>query len=426
MRILCTADLHIGRVSSRLPPEAEAAECTAREVWSRIVDLALAEKVDLVAVAGDVIDASANYFEAFGPLEQGLRKLSDAGIETCFVAGNHDFEALPRFFGQFSNPRVHLLGRDGVWQRHTIERNNERLHVDGWSFHSAQHAGSPLLGYECKRDAVPVLGLLHSDVEQTYSSYAPCTPDELHAAGPDVWLLGHIHRPREFPGGAKVACYPGSPQALDPGEQGAHGIVLIEWPGSGAPTMSKRPLSTIRYEEFPISIDGCEDESGVELALHAGLEKQLQVCLTEAGPLRWLNCRVRLNGRTGMHSQLALHGMPNIGQLRKSAQRVTALVQSLTVETRPMLDIEKLAIGCSPRALLAQLLLALDRREEHPLLAKAQQRLVADFQTMPIDGDGSNGEESISPQQPPDEAAIREMLLTQGYRLLAQFGENAS
>lgn len=419
MRILCTADLHIGRISSRLPPEANSAAFTARAAWARVVDLALKEKVHVVAVAGDVIDESGNYFEAFGPLEAGLRKLSDARIEVFFVAGNHDFDSLPRFFNQFHDPRAHLLGRDGNWQRHTLERDGERMHIDGWSFPRKAYNTNPLNSYRCERDGAPVLGLLHADVGQP-SSYAPCSGAELLAAGPAVWLLGHVHRAREFPSGAALAFYPGSPQALDPGEDGAHGAKIIEWPAAGVPALRHCPISTIRYEQFDLTVDGRDDEPAIEEALHCAMAEQLQECAADAGPVEVLISRVRLCGHTAIHSKLARYGWPRVDNLEHSAHGIKARIESVEVNTRPTLDLDALAQGNSPPAILSRLLLALDRGEDLPPVADMHQRLAAAFRVMTVDGDGAPGGEGAPAQESPDAEGTRALLLKQGHRLLAQ------
>ena len=426
MRILCTADLHIGRVSSRLREGTDSTAFTTRAAWLRVVDLALTEKVDAVAVAGDVIDASGNYFEAFGPLETGLRRLSGAGIETFLVAGNHDFDSLPRFCDQFRDPRVHLLGRGGVWQRHTLAREGvPRLHIDGWSFRAADHRANPLLGYRCERDATPVLGLLHSDVEGAYSSYAPCSPAELLSAGPTLWLLGHIHRTNQWSTSSAIAFYPGSPQALDPGERGVHGAWVIDWPPGSPPALRHCPLSTMRYETLALGLDGCDDEPMIEAALHGLLEEKLRAGAAEAGPLALLTCRVRLQGRTKRHSHLARHGWPRIDQLCRTAQGVTAVIERVEVDTRPVLDLDVLSQGTSPPSFLARLLLALERGENHPLLGAAQQHIETAFRTMSVDGDSEPGGEAAPTQEIPDAARVRALLLTQGHRMLGQLVDPA-
>jgi DNA repair protein SbcD/Mre11 len=63
LKILCTADIHIGRRSSRLLPGADPRVHSAAEAWLRITERAVQDRVDLLLVAGDLVDR-ANRFSA--------------------------------------------------------------------------------------------------------------------------------------------------------------------------------------------------------------------------------------------------------------------------------------------------------------------------------------------------------------------------
>ena len=184
MRILCCGDLHMGRRSSRVPEEIDGRDFACATAFDTLVEIALRERVELVLLAGDVVDRANRYFEAFGPLESGLARLAAAGVVTCAVAGNHDFDVLPRLAVAVAPERFHLLGEGGVWERRTIElASGARLHVDGWSFPREHVMTSPLDDYDPSRfgstedSGLPVIGLLHADTASTESRYAP-TPVE--------------------------------------------------------------------------------------------------------------------------------------------------------------------------------------------------------------------------------------------------------
>ena len=52
MKLLVTADLHIGRRCSKLPADV-ARDHAPVEMWRRIVDFAIEEQVDALLIAGD-------------------------------------------------------------------------------------------------------------------------------------------------------------------------------------------------------------------------------------------------------------------------------------------------------------------------------------------------------------------------------------
>src|SRR6476659_9442001 len=134
MRVLCTGDVHLGRPLSQIPDSSALKGVSSTAAWRAIVKLALEEKVDLLAISGDLVDAANRYYEAIGPVEEGIRQLADAGIPVVAVAGNHDHSALPRIADRLDGALT-LLGRHEQWERWTLMRDGRpALHVDGWSF----------------------------------------------------------------------------------------------------------------------------------------------------------------------------------------------------------------------------------------------------------------------------------------------------
>ena len=106
MRILHTADWHIGRRLGRHDRTAEM-----REAIDEVVAIADREHVDLVIVAGDVFDRAAPPVEALSLGLGSLLRLAE-GRPVVVVAGNHDapelFEALSPLLRQRG---VHAIGR---------------------------------------------------------------------------------------------------------------------------------------------------------------------------------------------------------------------------------------------------------------------------------------------------------------------------
>lgn len=431
MKVLCTADVHLGRVSSRLG--GAGGTHSARGAWERIAELALREKVDALAVAGDLIDAQNRYFEAFGPVEKHLRRLADAGIECFLSAGNHDAGLLPRFFDQFSHERVHFLGRGGRWESAGLVRDGKvLLRVDGWSFPKAQHSADPLMGYPRQGPpGCPVLGLLHADMDQPQSVYAPCRSADLPREAGQFWLLGHVHATKQFESAAAglAGLYPGSPQALDPGESGWHGAWIAEWAGPGQPVLRRAGLSSVRYEEVEVPMEGAASEEAADAAILQRLEERLQAVGPEAGDLRLLSCRMRLTGRTRLHRGLAARDFSGFQELRRSepGARFEGQIERVQVETRPHLELAELAKSDNPPGILARLLLALESGADHPLLARAREDLGRRFADLRIEGDLDRREGPADPRrQAPDEARTRGLLLEQGRRLLAELLEGGA
>ena len=367
MKILCTGDLHIGRRSSQLPADAPPAESSAAAAWARIVDLALHEAVDVVAISGDVIDQANRFFEAIGALESGLRTLSTAGIEVVLVSGNHDHDILPRAVDSLGAPSVHLLGRGGVWERRTIERRGVRLHLDGWSFPAGRYEASPLATYALPTDGTPVMAIVHGDLDQPRSVYAPISRAELRRHPHVLFLLGHIHARSAIneTNGAR-AFYPGSPQALDPGEPGRHGVEIIEYSEDGFDARFV-PISSVRYEVVPVDISGMERRDDVDVAITRAVTSLLEEAVTRDAALRQLRCRVRLTGDTVLHSELDREVERRAGALELTRGAGRATVGGVEIATRPRRDLAEIEAGKGVAAVVARLLLELESGESGAL-----------------------------------------------------------
>ncbi len=428
MKILAAGDLHIGRGSTRIPVHLDGRRHTAVSCWDRLVDRALLEKVDLVVLSGDIVDQDNGFYEAAGPLEAGVRRLAANGILTIAVAGNHDHDVLPRLARGLSPAVFRLLGQGGRWERIRVQSGEFALDVDGWSFPAARVTESPLLGHEFPASAgIPVLRLLHADLDQPRSPYAPVALAELRAAPKGFWLLGHVHAPAlyERPG-ENTVLYPGSPQALDPGEPGIHGVWIIELHPGQLFSARQIPLSTVRYGTLGIDLTGVEDTGVLERSLTSSISTYLDSVLSEAGPLRCLSLRLRLHGRTPLHRGLETELARISEDYTLTAGDLTALIERVEFDTRPPLDLAALAEGNDAPAILARLLLALEAEGIDPefatLLQDSAERVREAWQARPyLPLRGGVGEQSPVEVARPALARQASLLLDQ---LLAQKGES--
>lgn len=415
MKILATGDLHLGRRSSRMGGDGDAPARPTTAVWEALVRWAVAEGVDVVALTGDVIDRENRFYEAFGPLERGIQRLAEAGIDVVAVAGNHDFDVLPRLAGQLPADRFHLVGRGGRWQRVTLPGDGEpALVVDGWSFPSEHVTEDPLESYDLPaEESLPVLGLLHADVGQGVSRYAPVPLVRLQTLPLSAWLLGHVHAPRLITEGPPAVLYPGSPQAMDAREEGVHGPWLLTFTGRRLTTLEQIPLSPLRYQRLEVDLTGTTAKEELDRRIFAAVRRALEEAASEGqGHLETLICHLELAGRTALHPELeGLAGA--LGRLTLPREEVVAQVDRVTVNARPAVDLAELARAANPAGGLARLLLALEG-EEAPdlpdLEEKARKRLVEVHGAPAFDG--------VREDPPPVTEAVRAHLLAAGYRLL--------
>ncbi|HEX6469331.1 MAG TPA: exonuclease SbcCD subunit D [Streptosporangiaceae bacterium] len=284
MRILHTADWHVGKV---LKGRSRLDEQTA--VLGEIVDIAGAEDVDLVIVAGDVFDAAAPVPAAQSLVMRTLLALREDGRQVVVLAGNHDNPHLLDVYrpvlgtvgihvvGTFRGPDdgglVSFTARTGEDARVAVlpflshrfaVRAAEALHGTpvqhgiAYALKWAELAGALTAGFE---DGTVNLLTAHATLRggrlgggereaQTVMSYylEPGTfPESIQYAA-----LGHLHRRQHLPGPCPL-WYAGSPLAVDFGDETIRPGVLIVAVGPGqeaevreAEITTARRLRTVR------------------------------------------------------------------------------------------------------------------------------------------------------------------------------------
>ncbi len=279
MRILHTADWHVGRRLGRHDRAAETA--AALEEVDRI---ATEHEVDLVLVAGDVFDRPIPPVDALALGLGGLLRLAE-GRPVVAVAGNHDspelFEALAPLVRDRGRG-VHLIGsirrpedggvlgpeqlgvpaligclpflREGRvvdFMRDAGEwygQYAERIAALCTAFDTAlvARAGTdlvPLLVAHFMVGGVKVGGSereLH--VGGAYVASAQAIPP-----GPQYVALGHIHAPQAIPGSPVPGQYAGSLLPLDFGEAGeTKRVVIVDAEPGRLATVSSIPLTSGR------------------------------------------------------------------------------------------------------------------------------------------------------------------------------------
>lgn len=416
-RILCTGDLHLGRYPSRV--HSRRREWAVDHVWENTVAYAVQQDVDVVALTGDIVDADNKRYEALGPLQRGLRRLGEADIPVVAVAGNHDYDALPRLAGMVEAEHFHLLGRGGEWEGVTIApEGRPPLQLVGWSFREAHAQHSPLgtLPEDLFRDDRPTVGLLHADVEAPGSPYAPVALDALRRQPVSAWLLGHIHAPTRWDDRSPLVLYPGSLQPLDPTETGAHGPWRIEVGPDGAAAVGPLPRATLRYESVEVDVSGAAEEGDIEAAATDAMRARLREAGEAGAEPRRLVCRLTLTGRTPLHRAACelVDAWP--GELEVPLQESTAVVESATAQTRPALDLEEIAAGSDPPAVLARLLLAMEKGEETALVDDAWAAIEDGLEA--VQNSPAYGPLRDAGDARPDRETLAEMVRRQGLLLL--------
>jgi DNA repair exonuclease SbcCD nuclease subunit len=429
IRLLALGDVHLGTRPGSLPDElasrgVDAAGLGPEAALRAAVDRALAERVDAVLFAGDVVESTNARFEALRPLEREVRRLVGSGISVLAVAGNHDVEALPRLARHMEG--FQLLGQDGHWQTHRIEKPGRgAVEIVGWSFPQPRVDVSPVATLlasppEAAAGALLRIGLLHADLDASSGAYAPVRRDELQRAGLDAWLLGHIHAPSlaEQPGLGWCG-YLGSLVGLDPTETGARGPWLLRIDERGRLHAEHLPLAPLRWERIDVAVDAARTVEDVGDRIFAAASRRAQELREGRAAPRALGLRVRLVGATTLYDELRRAVESGLGRdVVRDVGETCVFVNQVGEALRLAHDLAELASGDDPPGLLARELLALERGGEaaRELLDAARAALreqARDPRWQPL-------EEQRRASAPLDDASLAELLRGAGTALLEE------
>ena len=298
MKILATADLHLGRLPTWRGGGRQ--ELSPEMMWSSLVEEAIGEDVSALVLSGDVVHHHRAYFNVLGALEEGLTRLASAGIPVVAVAGNHDVDLMARLSDQRKEGELVVLGSDGSWESATIvSRGGAKVDLWGTSFIREHSEENPLKNFDETRllEGRPCLGVLHCD-RDAQGPYAPVSSGDLERNPIQHWVLGHIHAPDPVPSSSeRWALYPGSPLPFHPGEQGAHGPLLISLDEHSGRVLGveRKHLSPLRYESIGVELGNMDRQSELLDGVHRSLEDACFRYREEQANLTHLNLRLEVS-----------------------------------------------------------------------------------------------------------------------------------
>ena len=246
LRLLHTADVHLGARHADLGEQAAAQRERQFGAFRATVDLALAEKVDLFLIAGDLFDSNTQPRRSVERAAGELKRLAEAAIRTVIIPGTHDVYDGASVYRAYDLPAMAGLppGTD-----HLVVLTPDRpdavlgtldVVVHGRVFGTKRAPRSPLAGFDVAADdrATWHVGMIHGSLsipEKTEHDEVVFTSDEVAASHLDYLALGHWHSTQRGRAGATLWAYSGAPEpvALDQDRAGNALLVTLEERGGG-------------------------------------------------------------------------------------------------------------------------------------------------------------------------------------------------
>ena len=224
VKILHCADLHIGAAVSFLGARAVSRRAETLITFERIINLAAKQGVEIILIAGDLLDSNSIEDGVFGAVLKCISSVPQ--IKVVFSAGNHDPLSADSPFKKARLPEnLYVLDTKDSF----VQFDELKTRVYGKSFGEVYMQGCDSFSLNPSEDFINlmcILGELRSDLGSDYNSI---TPAFLEGCGMDYVALGHVHKRSDIAkiGGSHCA-YCGCAEGQGFDELGQKGVYLGE------------------------------------------------------------------------------------------------------------------------------------------------------------------------------------------------------
>ncbi|MEO6853226.1 MAG: DNA repair exonuclease, partial [Rhodoferax sp.] len=253
-RFLHAADLHIDSplrgLSRYAGAPVERLRNATRRALENLVDLALAEGVHFVLLAGDLYDRDWPDFHTGLFFRAQMVRLGRADIAVYIVQGNHDAQGtitrelvLPDNVKIFSSRKAETVQIDALG-----------VAIHGHSFPQREVPEDLVPHYPVAVPGLFNIGLLHTSLTGAsgHDTYAPTNIATLKTRGYDYWALGHVHT-RAVECESPRVVFPGNLQGRHANETGPKGCELVTVTG-GQMEARFMPLDVVRWQQITVPL----------------------------------------------------------------------------------------------------------------------------------------------------------------------------
>lgn len=336
IKFLHAADVHLDSplrgLESYDGAPAERIRLATRRAFENLVELAIAEQVAFVLLAGDLYDGDWQDYNTGLYLVRQMARLREAGIRVITIAGNHD--AHNKMTRRLPLPdNVTMLNHDAPQSLH-LRDFDVMVHGQGFSTQAviedlSQHYPQAVRG-------LYNIGLLHTCAggDERHGRYAPCTVQGLVSKGYDYWALGHVHT-RQTLNREPFIAFPGNTQGRHAREVGPKGCLLVSIAEGTPPVVDFRRLDVVRWEVCEVDATNAASEEDLADAAASRLADLLAV----EDPDRLLAVRVAIGGASPIHDRLLSDPEKSTAAVRARAAELGTdrlWIERIKIQTRPL------------------------------------------------------------------------------------------
>jgi exonuclease SbcD len=264
VKILHTADLHFDTPFSGMSPrEALKSKEELKQVFDKIIQIALNKEIDILLIAGDIFDNLSVNKTTLYFIKSCFEKIDM--IRIFISPGNHDPFNEKSFYGIVDWPsNVHIF--KGEMEKVVLEDLNTIIWGAGFN---TIHVNKSMLKGVKKIDDYNNIMVIHGEIASTEEAneYNPITEEEIARSNMDYIALGHRHKFSEVKKLENTYySYSGCPQGRGFDELGDKGVVLLEVRDRFVESEFIR-TSIRNYYEKEINIEGCFGYNEVKIRI---------------------------------------------------------------------------------------------------------------------------------------------------------------
>jgi DNA repair exonuclease SbcCD nuclease subunit len=239
LRLLHTADVHLGARHDDLGEAAAAQRERQFAAFKATIDLAIAEKVDVFLVAGDLFDSNTQPRRSVERVAAELKRLAAARIRTVIIPGTHDCYDRSSIYRAYDLPTLAGSGPDDDLVT-VLTPSVPSVHlatcdvvVQATIFGTKRAPHSPLLDLRVALEPAAKwhVGMVHGSIaipDRTEFDEVVVTKEEIAATGLDYLALGHWHSAQRGKAGGTTYAYSGAPEPVAVNQDGAGKVLLVQ------------------------------------------------------------------------------------------------------------------------------------------------------------------------------------------------------
>jgi exonuclease SbcD len=296
VRILHTADVHIGKVFEQFGSFGRQLRTQIRETFHKVLDLAASQKVDAVLLAGDIFDSDKIAIVDVRFFMDAVNSIKP--VPVLFLPGTwtHDSISQKAIFRshQFLDGKPENLYVFTQEISETFRVASGELAIHGRAVLS--DTGNPLNGISADSRTAVNVGILHTAIAlpQIPEEAGSCVlrRDHIECCGLDYLALGHWHSfRRHFEDAKTIVLYSGSPETLNFGEDSGY-VALVSF-GSGPPQVEKHQVGHYKWQELNLSwqdvgsIEALKKQLACLASPHTILRVAMAGCVSDKQVIDW-------------------------------------------------------------------------------------------------------------------------------------------